>query len=211
MKIALSFCLFSFLTIGSARAQTLDQKNFNSCLKLEIEKDDGNKYICSGVAISDTLVLTAAHCLLSSKSIRITSEDMLIDFSASSFAIHPQYDRNRSKYLYDLALVFLPQQLPTNLILYPIYPGHVDQAQDVTLYRCGFGLRDGNNLRAVISPMKIIYADENYFEIEDLFSFPGDSGGPIFMLKNNQFWLVGIQSTKEFERSLNPLVHYPLF
>ncbi len=77
--------------------------------------------------------------------------------------------------------------------------------------RLGFGARGANNVRTLVQPeFKKIRAQEKTLELNDMYSYSGDSGGPIFLQYQGQMYLIAIHSTLSFgpegKHSYNPLL-----
>ena len=79
------------------------------------------------------------------------------------------------------------------------------------ILRVGFGARSNNNIRTLITPQfKDIKINEKVLELDDMYSYSGDSGGPIFIQRDGQMYLAAIHSTLSYgpegKFSYNPLV-----
>lgn len=193
----------------------LDQQweAFNSSVLLEVRRPTG-VFTCSGVAISPTTILTAAHCLdgevLEIKVFNtITYDPQAPFFEVKSSEIHPDYKPKISAYQNDIAKIRLKKKLPSSIIFHPVYP-----KDDITgdFIRFGFGERNKSNNRTVITPkFRFVNILHKVIELDDHFSMSGDSGGPIFLIKKNKIYLLAIHSTfskgPQGEFSYNPLVN----
>ena len=196
-------------------AQEIDWTNFNASLVIEVSRPQG-KFTCSGVAIQDDVVLTAAHCLegeiLGIKVFNQSTYDPKApSWDVKSFELHPEYNKAQSNYKSDLARIKLKSKLPDSMIFYPIAKSTKNLKGK--LLRVGFGERSGINARTLITPqLKSLKNYEETLELNDMYSFSGDSGGPIYVQDNGQMYLVAIHSTLSYgpegKFSLNPLLSH---
>ena len=188
--------LSSYSWIESSYA--LSFTTFAQSFPLEIEKDNGVA-ICSSVAVSPLIILTAAHCVEGALNIALVkgfSLDATHErFQAQRWESHPKYDDAISNYRFDIARIKLKKALPSTVPF-----SHIGSAvQDGAMVRVGFGAREGMNKRTLIYGQRILFQDESYLELDDEYGVMGDSGGPVFQLQNGRYKLVGIHSTREGE------------
>lgn len=186
---------------------------FNSSLLLEVTRPSGI-FTCSGVAISSDQVLTAAHCLDGDvQRIKVfdtvTYDPKASFFEVESSRIHPEYNPKVSAYQNDIALIHLKEKLPSHIVIHPIY-----QKDEVTgdFIRFGFGQRNDKNNRTVVTPkFRYVNHPHKVIELDDTYSRSGDSGGPVFLIKDNKIYILAIHSTfsrgPQGEFSYNPLVN----
>jgi secreted trypsin-like serine protease len=192
--------------------QAEDWEQFNSSLLIEVSRPNG-VFTCTGVAITPQIILTAAHCLEGKiLKVRVFTQsyyDPNLDaLKIKSFKLHPDYRPKRSRYDADLAKIFLEDKLPDSIFIPPLFTERIIRGD---LYRFGFGERKKKNLRTAVKPtLKEINYDERLIELNDRFSFSGDSGGPIYLKRDGQLYLLAIHSTLSFgpegKYSYNPLV-----
>ncbi len=191
----------------------IDWNNFNSSLLIEVTRPTGI-FTCTGVAVNKNTVLTAAHCLEGEiLKVRISTEAVYDKkgkfFEVDSFDLHPEYNSQESNYRSDLAKIKLKSELPVDTKFYPIIKK--DSKLTGTLMRLGFGARGTKNVRTLVNPeFKNIREIEKVLELNDMYSYSGDSGGPVFLQNQGQMYLVAIHSTLSFgpegKYSFNPLL-----
>lgn len=189
-----------------------DWENFNSSLLIEVTRPNA-VYTCTGVAISNSVILTAAHCLDGEiKRVKIFTSDSydpkLTYLEINSFKLHPKYNPSKSKSHADIAKIMMKEKLPSTIKIHPIYKGSNPRGN---LYRFGFGGRDKKNIRTVITPqLRKMNLDEQIVELDDTFSKSGDSGGPIFLQNGITTEILAIHSTYSHgprgKFTLNPLL-----
>lgn len=191
----------------------IDWSNFNSSLLIEVTRPTGT-FTCTGVAINRNTILTAAHCLEGEiLKVRVSNEstyDVNGKFwEIESFELHPEYDSKTSNYRSDLAKIKLSGSLPKETKCFPIIKK--DSILTGKMMRLGFGARGLQNIRTMVTPeLKSIRSHEKILELNDMYSYSGDSGGPIFLQNQGQMYLVAIHSTLSFgpegKHSFNPLL-----
>lgn len=191
----------------------IDWNNFNSSLLIEVTRPTGI-FTSTGVAVNKNTVLTAAHCLEGEiLKVRVSTEAVYDKngtfFEMESFDLHPEYNSQKSNYRSDLAKIKLKSDLPKDLKFYPIIKK--DSKLTGTLMRLGFGARGAKNVRTLVNPeFKNVREIEKVLELNDMYSYSGDSGGPVFLQNQGQMYLVAIHSTLSFgpegKFSFNPLL-----
>lgn|SRR5690606_14193850 len=201
------------MTNLTAQASNLDWSNFNATLVLEVTRPEGI-FTSTAVAISPDTVITAAHCL-EGKILKVRlSQDSEYNpkgkfIAVESFDLHPDYNASVSNFQNDIAKIKLKKPLSSSTTIYPLIKGPF--AMDGNFYRLGYGAREGKNIRTLITPsFKGMRNFENTLELNDTYSYSGDSGGPVYLMRNNQMYLVAIHSTYSFgpegKYSYNPML-----
>lgn len=191
----------------------IDWNNFNSSLLIEVTRPTG-VFTCTGVAINKDTILTAAHCLEGEiLKIRVSTESQYNNdgkfLEVESFDLHPDYNSKKSNYRSDIAKIKLAAELPKETMIYPIIKKEGEL--NGKILRLGFGARGSSNIRTLVTPeLKNVRNHEKILELNDMYSYSGDSGGPIFLQNNGQMYLIAIHSTLSFgpegKHSFNPLL-----
>ena len=193
-------------------SDTQSWEEFNSSLLIEVTRTKG-VFTCTGVAVTPELIVTAAHCLDGDvKSIRVFTQSSYDPknpaIAVKSFKVHPDYHPKDSRYNADVGKIRLAEKLPSNIKIYPVYKEEMILGN---LYRFGFGARNKKNSRTVITPTfrRVIYA-EKILELNDTYSYSGDSGGPIYLKQGPTYYVLAVHSTLSFgpqgRFSYNPLL-----
>jgi secreted trypsin-like serine protease len=193
-------------------AQIDNWDKFNSSVLIEVTRPNG-VFTCSGVAVASRTIVTAAHCLEGSiKSVRVFTQASYdpeqSSLSIKEFKLHPNYDSGTSRYRSDIAKINLKDKLPPFIRIHQIHQGKKIFGN---IYRFGFGQRNSQNVRTVVTPtLRKINIEEDVLELDDEFSKSGDSGGPIFLENGKTTTILAIHSTfshgPEGFFSLNPML-----
>jgi hypothetical protein len=187
------------------------RNEFQNCVLI----GDATRYFCSGVLVSDQLVLTAGHCADGEQPTRVlfgTGDD---DPRAAVFDVDGPPERNPGyakdqNYLNDLTLIVLRDKVSTTVRPAKIAPSTIFSPQQFRTVRLvGFGTSDeqarqGFGVKrygdtAVVSPDCQQSGDEKYgghpgleFVAGDqrVDTCRGDSGGPVFWENSQKEWLL---------------------
>jgi hypothetical protein len=200
-----------FMSLEVLSKQT-DWDKFNSSLLIEVTRGD-KVFTSTAVAVSPQLLVTAAHALEGNVTkVRVFTQEHYDPknpaLAISSFKLHPGYAPAVSNFRNDIAKIVMKEKLPSSIRIYPIYEHANVQGN---LYRFGFGARNNNNNRTVITPtFKKINLPDQVVELNDKFSRSGDSGGPIFLETSQGMTILAIHSTlskgPNGDYSFNPLL-----
>jgi secreted trypsin-like serine protease len=196
--------------IVNGKSLSTKGENSHSVVALISENREGEA-LCTGSIVSDSVILTAAHCVEGSPRRiqiifgadikKITDENIRLADTAIS---HPNWGRNLKSGRADLALVHFKGGLPTRY--FPVtladQATHLREGQDVTMI--GYGVTSGERekgsgkLRQTTtqiigqkSPSEIVTDGES-----SSVCF-GDSGGPAFIKEGNESIQWGVASAVE--------------
>lgn len=207
-----SFFIFSETSLAQNTQEIFNK--LNSAIRLSVTKFDGRTYTCSSVAIAPQVLLTAAHCLKNAQRVLADDPRSQTALVANFFKVHPRYNKSNSNYLFDIGVVVLKQKLRSGINYLPILKnlkGHE------SLHRIGFGGRENGNQKTLVSPIQNFRQygswdhQASFVEMEDHFSYSGDSGGPVYAQVGQSYYLVGVHSTKQGNYSFNPVINQTIY
>lgn len=201
MKAFLIFASF-ILTSCGATDQTFGVKiingdrafgNFPAVKKIRIHLKDGKKGICTGFFISDSVMLTAAHCLTDAKKVSL-DKTLWPDTKAISWQINDAYDPQKgtlASFQQDIAIVNFPDRTSNHWLTISKVPPKagskftmVGFGTNDPMASLGYSSNGGDAKRS--GQTKISCVNQNLYLSETVFigekgpavSAPGDSGGP---------------------------------
>jgi hypothetical protein len=171
-------------------------------------------FFCSGTLISDSVVLTAGHCLAAySRPYVFFGSDVRQsgEYRASSQGvIHPNY--NGQSITNDIAIVLLASPAPSDITPIPYLPSNLGlSAADegvTTVDFSGFGQDERNNSGVKLHVEDVIdvvcdssggcagYVNNRMFGYDQEPGGPcsGDSGGPAYVVRNGREYVAGVTS-----------------
>ncbi len=189
------------------------QDEFDSSVVIEIKRAE-KIYTCSGVVISKTTILTAAHCLEGEVDrVRIYLDKIYHRYNAylevKDYQIHPDYNSEESNFYSDIAKIKLLFPIETEISIQPVNEKKILKGQ---FFRVGFGGRNNSNQRTILNlELKKNSFKNKTVEFYETDSQSGDSGGPIFIKDGERIFLLAIHSTLSYgpqgKYSLNPNIH----
>lgn len=166
-----------------------------------VNSPDGSTGLCSGTMITQTKVLTAAHCLENASSIDVllgVSASKLAYVTSNSWQIHPNFSRASNGILgNDVGVVNVPVPLPlpTVPILASAAP-QVGQKAVVFGYGTTGAADDYGQLRSGVMKIAAVDAGRIFADYEGGTSnvCSGDSGGPLLLQIGSQLTIGGTTS-----------------
>ena len=188
--------------VFNAKADPVDWKQFNDSILIKVERLPGHKMgntICTGVVIHPRVIATTAHCADEATSMNIVfdvengeSASKIQKVVKSEMLVHPNYLPKKSLYKNDLVLLFLDKPSPVLPEFIRKLPKKNPLKNGDRLTRIGVGLRNNKNLRNTTNPIYVKNPEKGVMETSDIYSYFGDSGGPLYNLKHE---LLAIHST----------------
>ena len=190
MKTILILFILSFNAHGIRKGESVSRGEFSSVLKLKLKKG-----ICTGTLIHPRVVLTATHCLK-----RPSRSNYFVDEKKRRWRIAKVLSRSSTLHS-ELSLAFLIKEIlditPASIEFLETWP----MAQDAVAV--GFG-HNGFNGKSRKKKGYLHFETLREFKGKEMWTFSpgasdqhiceGDSGGPIFIEREEAFKLVAISS-----------------
>jgi V8-like Glu-specific endopeptidase len=179
-------------------------KDESPIVQLAITLSNGQSGSCTGTVISDTRVVTAAHCLATNlqglpRVTRVVILTGLRQIEANQYEFHPNWSpQNNPLELNDIAIVATSSSIGTSIV--PVLRSNNLQTGETALI-AGYGLTESlvpEGLRAgfitlnSISSVSIIASWNG--NVSGSNSCNGDSGGPLLVKRGDVWYLAGITS-----------------
>lgn len=197
--------------VGGKMADESQDAGYWAVAQLELEPDDS---LCSGVLISENLILTAAHCVSDISSSKIGSAffpqagDQRIRIK--KMIVHPDYGSNNDEdenfnsigtNQNDLAILQLARPVAAPLMAVPLaQPNSVTKPDSVRVRIYGFGRKymaddEDPELRfADLTGSLNLSKGRIEFPRSKSGTCKGDSGGPSFLISGSDVRVAGITS-----------------
>jgi len=168
----------------------------SAVVQLEIVDRAGQVGSCTGTVVTQNAIVTASHCLEGS----VAHVDVYIGsrkVRASAFHSHPNWSSSQSALEnYDVAVVLVSQ--PLNAPAFPILSGNdIPPTVGEQVLIAGYGLTQNltqEGLRAgfmTLSAVTELLIEARYDGKTGSNSCNGDSGGPLFVKRGEQWYLAG--------------------
>ena len=171
--------------------------------------EDPTSAFCTGTVITDRVVVTAAHCIVSSNGRTRTADDLSfvigenpeVDgrlFDVSQIVVHPDYIANSdNSQATDVALLLLaqnissqaPELLPIAFNRHPLTGLDADALSNRTVEIAGYGVTQTNESGRFFTSVELIEINELTVLIDgkgQTGACEGDSGGPLITLNTRQ-------------------------
>ncbi|KAL1921119.1 uncharacterized protein VTP21DRAFT_10835 [Calcarisporiella thermophila] len=195
----------------------VDQGEMPFAVSVNIRGSQGGAF-CTGFLITESIALTAAHCVENWQQVSIKYGDVALNnqkqIAAKNVVIHEKYQSSRKNYLHDIAIIFLKEKIVTGPNAKPITIDTINPQPNQLVISAGWGATSdpGGGLSSQLLKVNQNIADaetckkydENFtgFDGPDFCVFPvrgksicyGDSGGPLLSGVKGKYKLLGITS-----------------
>ncbi len=160
-----------------------------------------NSGLCTGTVVAEDLILAAGHCEGAIKGGRVVFGNHLQRATAivdvADYRSNKNWEGNQK---IDVALIKLNGTIPSGWYPVPIYEGDLNGGEGVVLAGFGStGITDGSGvdgqLRKTSAQFKFVDRDALYVEGSGTGVCSGDSGGPLFIFRDNKTYVAGAAST----------------
>ena len=169
---------------------------------------DREAYTCSAAVLDDDLLVTAAHCVVDGAEIfAYFGTDMRHATKASQYTqvtnavVHPDYRSHGEQTTpNDIAVLKLEEPVPASHHKIALLSPSQELKENSAVRLAGFGITERGNDSDVLRYVDTTYAgtdDEGRLVIEDAQkrgACSGDSGGPLFVQADGQWYLGGVLS-----------------
>jgi V8-like Glu-specific endopeptidase len=192
--LTLSVILTSMFVFESIARQT--KKNVQPDLMsiVRLHDSDSGDYFCSGTVISDTVVLTAGHCLSDRRQVEVRSQD--IEYKSALALVYSAYSQPDLGILVGDFRDYKKSEVQSNAV--DIHKAFMKRPH---LMNCGFAYGSKISCFQFDQTGKDTFA----YVSSDSAVFPGMSGGPVFDLETGKIVAVNL-GAKESYSVFTPLV-----
>lgn len=192
------------VTVSGSEQVSIPRALIRSTVGLEVYTENGENTICSGTLVSENLVMTAAHCVLGYAGIKIIFGPSFENPREIRWAYQVTHPRSANPYIpahrMDVALVYFHGKTPTGFLPAQMLPSTYTLKEGEEVVVAGYGKtsvdkNDEGSLR--FNSLKILNPHYSNLEISleqtsTAASCPGDSGGPVYVRVNQQYYYWGV-------------------
>lgn len=212
--------IFSFDSYGGLGPDLAIYKQFQHTCILDYSASDSERFteLCTGILIDSKTIITAAHCVkeVMPEAIYCGSERKQVSFAAEP-VIHSKYDdeiiiESVGYHVYDIAAIQLTEPIITAAVPFM----NIEQLNEASA--CAFfgmskklgknkleAMQDFTNQSWSVLKQNInTFSDYPFLRVDGLqlpgaLAEPGDSGGPLMCLINNQWHFLGVTSSRDYD------------
>lgn len=203
----ISFILASQNSVAVVNGITVEIDEYKSVAQLLVIDKKNNAASCSGFFISDSTLITAAHCVQDSKKVLLASfgaEKIKKKPTANNVILHPNF--NAEKKLNDIAVIIFQNDTAKTFEELNLNEISIKEIQSSELVIVGYGFstlpyendpgyKDYSKLlkrKGSLTPIRIFQSSSESLHGEHIYSInegissgntatsPGDSGAPVF-------------------------------